>query len=107
MSNTGNVSHAWNTSWATSAGWNGASNGKGGGSGARWLHGSRSPALRARRRVSSASAPAMTARSQRPARMASAASCTSTWGVVPPMPEYRRWRGAMPSAPASRSTGAS
>jgi hypothetical protein len=107
MSNTGKVSHAWNTSWATSAGWNGASNGNGGGSGARWLHGSRSPALRARRRVSSASAPVMTATSHRPARMVSAASWTSTCGVVPPMPEYRRWRGPIPSAAASRSTGAS
>jgi hypothetical protein len=63
MSNTGNVSHAWNTSCATSAGWNGASNGNGGGSASRWLQASRSPALRARRRVSSASAPAITATS--------------------------------------------
>ena len=29
LSNSANVSHAWNTSCATSAGWNGASNGNG------------------------------------------------------------------------------
>ena len=87
MSNTGNVSQAWNTSWATSAGWNGASNGNGGAGWARWLQASRSPAFFARRTVSRASAPVITARSSSPARMAAAASCTSTCGVVPPMPE--------------------
>ena len=87
MSNTGNVSHAWNTSWATSAGWNGASNGNGGAGLARWLHATRSPAFFAWRTVSSASAPVITARSYSPSRIVRPASCTSTWGVVPPMPE--------------------
>ncbi len=87
MSKTGNVSQAWNTSWATSAGWKGASKGNGSGFSARWLHASRSPAFLARRFVSSASAPVITASSTSPARMARAVSCTSTSGVVPPMPE--------------------
>ena len=81
------VSHAWNTSWATSLGWNGASNGNGGGSGSRCDQASRSPAFLARRLVSSASAPHTTATSSSPARMRSAAAASSVWGMVPPMPE--------------------
>ena len=82
------MSQAWNTSWATSAGWNGASNGNGAGSLARWLHARRSPAFFARRLVSSASAPVMTARSKlavedRRGRVLH----EHLRGVVPPMPE--------------------
>jgi len=47
----------------------------------------RSPRFFSWRRVSSASAPVITAPSHSPRITAAAASCTSTWGVVPPMPE--------------------
>ena len=86
-SHTANVSQAWKTSCATSAGWKGASKGNGFRSGSRKLHSGRWPSFFSRRRVSSASAPVITATSQSPRNTAAAAPCTSTWGVVPPMPE--------------------
>jgi hypothetical protein len=88
MSNKANVSQAWNTSWLTSAGWNGASNGKGGGSGCRKLHIGFRPSRFMRRLVASASPPHTSARSYAPSRMDSPAFWTSCCGVVPPIPEY-------------------
>ena len=87
MSNTANVNQAWKTPWATSAGWKGASKGNGFFSGSRWDQGRRSPACLAWRTVAKASPPTTRDTSSSPAAIAVAALWTSTWGVVPPIPE--------------------
>ena len=78
LSNMANVSHAWKTSWSTSAGMNGASKGKGFFSGSRKLHDGRSPRLRIFRTVSRDSALVTRATSTSPRRIAAAASWTRT-----------------------------
>ena len=75
---------------ATSAGWNGASNGNGFFSGSRCDHAGRSPAFLMARTWARASPPTMAQTSDSPASIRSAAPISSCSGVVPPMPEYAR-----------------
>src|SRR5262245_15474103 len=72
LSNSANVSHALNTSCATSTGWNGASQGNGRFSVGAKLAEYFSPCLRSAACVASASAPTMHTRSTSPARMRAA-----------------------------------
>ena len=99
---------AWTRPWSRSTGWvpmSGSSGGQVSGQPGDDGQSSSTPALRARRRVARASAPAMSTRGRAPEATRSAARLTSHWGMFPPMPEQRVSAPSIPRRPARAGAG--